>query len=102
MDIYYILAVITFVSILVSIFMTCWTYLTHNKEQMQANMFLRYDYFKKSSLIFFIAIAFYLIMNSLDHIGIVVPTVYMVITDIAVLFLILVSLYYFKTKVTIE
>lgn len=99
MDIYQILGVIVFVMILASIIATIWTYLTYKKEQMQANLFLRYEYFRKSSLTFFVAIAIYLFMNSLDDVGIMVPGIYQIIKDIVVLVLIIVSLYYFITKV---
>lgn len=99
MDVYLILEAVVFVLILASIIATIWTYLTYKKEQMQSNLFLRYDYFRKSSLTFFTAIGIYLVMNSLDNLDITIPEIYLGIKDIIVLILILVSLYYFQAKV---
>jgi hypothetical protein len=99
MDLYHALETITFVMIMISIIATIWTYITYKKEQMQANLFLRYDYFRKSSIIFFIAIAIYLTMNSLDNLGIKISTNYLAVKDIVVIILVLASLYYFMSKV---
>lgn len=99
MDIHFILEAVVFVMILASIIATIWTYLTYKKEQMQSNLFLRYDYFRKSSLTFFTAIAIYLVMNSLDDLNVLVPTMYHEVGDIIVIILILISLYYFQAKV---
>jgi hypothetical protein len=99
MDPYNILEIIVFIMLLISIFATIWTYLTYKKEQMQANLFLRYDYFRKSSIAFFIAIAIYIVMNSLDNLGIQIPIIYLVAKDLIVLVLVLISLYYFQAKV---
>ncbi len=99
MNFYQILETITFIMILISIFATMWTYLTYKKEQMQANLFLRYSSFRKSSIAFFLAITIFIIMNSLDNFGIKVPQLYLVIKDIVVIILVIISLYYFQTKV---
>jgi hypothetical protein len=99
MDLYSILGIITFLMVLISIFVTFWTYLTYKKEQMQANLFLRYEYVRKSSLAFFLAIAIYIIMNSLDNLGIQIPIIYLLAKDLVVLILVLISLYYFQAKV---
>ena len=92
MDLYHALEIITFLMIMISIIATIWTYLTYKKEQMQANLFLRYDYFRKSSVIFFVAVAIYLTMNSLDNLGIKIPTNYLAIQAIIVIILVLASL----------
>jgi hypothetical protein len=99
MDLYHILELITFLMIMISIIATIWTYISYKKEQMQANLFLRYDYFRKSSIIFFVAIAIYLTMNSLDNLGIKIPTTYLAVKDIIVIILVITSLYYFQSKV---
>jgi hypothetical protein len=99
MDLYHVIETITFLFIMISIVATIWTYLTYKKEQMQANLFLRYDYFRKSSITFFLAIAIYLTMNSLDNLGIKVPVIYLELKDVVVIILVLVSLYYFQSKV---
>ena len=99
MDLYSILEIITLLMVLISIFVTFWTYLTYKKEQMQANLFLKYEYVRKSSLAFFLAIAIYIIMNSLDNIGIQIPIIYLFAKDLVVLILVLISLYYFQAKV---
>jgi hypothetical protein len=99
MDLYHALETITFLLIMISIVATIWTYLSYKKEQMQANLFLRYDYFRKSSITFFVAVAIYLTMNSLDNLGIKVPTTYLVLKDIIVIILVIASLYYFQSKV---
>lgn len=67
MDLYSIMEVIVFLLISASILITFWTYLTYKKEQMQANLFLRHEYVRKSSLAFYLAIIIYIVMNSLDN-----------------------------------
>ncbi len=66
---------------------------------MQANLFLRYEYVRKSSLAFFLAIALYIIVNSFNDLGINLPVSYLIINDLVVLILVLISLYYFQDKV---
>jgi hypothetical protein len=102
MDLYSILQIVVFVLILISIFVTFWTYLTYKKEQMQAYLFLRYEYVRKSTLAFFLAIALYIIMNSFDDFRINLPVKYLIISDVVVLILVLISLYYFKNNVSIK
>jgi hypothetical protein len=99
MDLYLILKITVFLLILISVIVTFWTYLTYKKEQMQANLFLRYEYVRKSSLAFFLAIALYIIVNSLDNLGINLPIIYLIIINLVVLILVLISLYYFNFKV---
>lgn len=99
MDLYILLKIIVLILILASIFVTFWTYLTYKKEQMQANLFLRYEYVRKSSLAFFLAIALYIIVNSFNDLGINLPVSYLIINDLVVLILVLISLYYFQDKV---
>jgi hypothetical protein len=99
MDLFTILEITVFVMLLISIFVTFWTYLTYKKERMQANLFLRYEYVRKSSLAFFLAIAIYITMNSLDNFGIQIPLIYLVLKDLLVLVLVLISLYYFQAKI---
>lgn len=98
MDLYFILEIITFLMILASIIITFWTYLTYKKEEMQTNLFLRYKYIRKSVLAFYAAITIYLLMNSLDNIGIPVPIIYQILKDLVVLALIIISFYYFRKK----
>ncbi|MDI6644269.1 MAG: hypothetical protein QME14_04355 [Methanobacteriaceae archaeon] len=100
MELQYILKVIVFFVILASIGFIFWIFLTFQKEQMQADLFLRYEYFKKSILSFLSAIALFLILNSLDNIGIMIPGIFHSLIDIIVLFLVCLAVYYFKSRVT--
>ena len=100
MEFEYILKVIVFLVILASIGFIFWIFITFQKEQMQADLFLRYGYFKKSILSFISAIALFLILNSLDNIGIMIPRIIHGLIDIIVLFLVFLAVYYFRYKVT--
>jgi len=100
MEFQYILKVIVFLVILASIGFIFWIFLTFQKEQMQADLFLRYEYFKKSILSFMSAIALFLILNSLDNIGIIIPGILHSLVEIIVLFLVILAVYYFRSRVT--
>jgi len=95
MDAYYILDVITFLSILISVLSTFWIYLTHKKEEMQAMLFLRYEYVRKSILAFYAAIAIYIVSNAVVNLGLTMPPIYMAIINLVVLALLVVTSYYF-------
>jgi len=96
--VYILIQFITFLLIIISILLTFWTYLTYKKEEMQTNLFLRYKYVRKSTLAFYAAIALFIILNSLDDLGVKVPIVYQIIKDLVVLVLLIISLYYFRAK----
>lgn len=101
MEFQYILRIIVFLVVLASIAFVFWIFLTFQKEQMQADLFLRYDYVKKSILTFLSAIAILLILNSLDNVGIIIPNILHSIIDLIVLFLVFLAVYYFRSRVTI-
>ncbi|MCC7557578.1 MAG: hypothetical protein KO217_02670, partial [Methanobacteriaceae archaeon] len=101
MEFQYILRIIVFLVVLASIAFVFWIFLTFQKEQMQADLFLRYDYVKKSILTFLSAIAILLILNSLDNVGIIIPNILHSVIDLIVLFLVFLAVYYFRSRVTI-
>ncbi|MBM4241892.1 MAG: hypothetical protein FJ150_09580 [Euryarchaeota archaeon] len=99
MDLIKIFDIIVFMAVLLSILTTLWTYLIKTKEEMQARLFLRYEYVKKSTITFFLAVALYVIVHSLDEIGIHIPPFYYGFFDGVILVLVIMSLYYFISRI---